>query len=170
MMTDEQQHEYSQNWKKERDRLTSRIAELETRLLSAAGDDLCRLSQEEIKALGEGTVKVLPREEFLASCARFHEQVASEAGVMTNCLTLAQLVAENQQQANKIAELEARLENAEAAALHNFEQCCLEMAMGEAKLVAIVKRLREFSENVGSDDVFQASQAIEREFLQEGEA
>lgn len=87
---------------KERDRLAAR-------LLTAAGDDLCRLTQDEIKALGAGTVKIPPRDEFLASCARFHEQLAAESGVMTNCLTLAQLVAENQQQAHRIAALEAAL-------------------------------------------------------------
>lgn len=66
------------------------------RLLSAAGDDLCRLSQEEIKAMSAGAVKIPPKEEFLASCERFHAQVAGESGVLTNCLTLAQLIAENE--------------------------------------------------------------------------
>lgn len=69
---------------------------LKTRLLSAAGDDLCRLTQEEIKAMSAGAVQIPPKEEFLASCERFHAQVAGEAGVMSNCLTLAQLVAENE--------------------------------------------------------------------------
>ena len=91
----------------QRDAAQAKIKELEARLLTAAGDDLCRLSQEEIKAMGSGEVKIPPKEEFLASCERFHEQVASESGVMTNCLTLAQLIAENQQQAGKLAELEA---------------------------------------------------------------
>jgi hypothetical protein len=73
-------------------------AELEAvrlRLLSAAGDDLCRLSQEEIKELSSGRVQIPPKEEFLASCERFHEQIASGPGVLNNCLTLAQLIAEN---------------------------------------------------------------------------
>lgn len=72
------------------------IRRLRTRLLTAAGDDLCRLTQEEIKAMSAGEVKIPPKEEFLASCERFHAQVAGEAGVMTNCLTLAQLIAENE--------------------------------------------------------------------------
>lgn len=66
------------------------------RLLSAAGDDLCRLSQEEIKAFTSGAVKIPPEPEFIASCRRFHQQIAGEAGVLTDCLTLAQLVAENE--------------------------------------------------------------------------
>lgn len=68
---------------------------LKVRLLSAAGDDLCRLSQEEIKDMSLGVVKIPPKEEFIASCERFHAQVAEESGVMNNCLTLAQLIAEN---------------------------------------------------------------------------
>lgn len=50
------------------------------RLLSAAGDDLCRLTQDEIKALSDGSVKIPPKEEFLASCERFHAQIAKESG------------------------------------------------------------------------------------------
>lgn len=70
---------------------------LRQRLLTAAGDDLCRLSQEEIKAYTSGAVKIPPLDEFLPSCARFHAQVAGDAGVLGNCLTLAQLIAENEQ-------------------------------------------------------------------------
>ena len=80
-----------------------RAAELEAEnkrlklcIQSAAGDDLCRLTQEEIKAYTSGAVKIPPKEEFIPSCERFHEQIASEVGVLTNCLTLAQLVAENE--------------------------------------------------------------------------
>lgn len=69
---------------------------LRLRLMSAAGDDLCRLTQEEIKAMSSGAVKIPPKEEFLASCERFHAQVAKESGVLEGCLTLAQLVAENE--------------------------------------------------------------------------
>lgn len=76
--------------------LRQQLGEARARLLTAAGDDLCRLSQEEIKAMSLGTVKIPPKEEFLASCERFHAQVAGEVGVMSNCLTLAQLVAENE--------------------------------------------------------------------------
>ena len=89
--------------------LAERDAEIErlrTRLLSAAGDDLCRLTQDEIKAMSAGAVKIPPKEEFLASCERFHAQVAGEAGVLGNCLTLAQLVAENERLKARIAWLE----------------------------------------------------------------
>lgn len=94
--------------------LRSEIERLKIRLLSAAGDDLCRLTQEEIKAYSSGAVKIPPKEEFIASCERFHSQIASEAGVLTNCLTLAQLIAENQTQAARIASLESELAAAKA--------------------------------------------------------
>lgn len=76
--------------------LLDEVERLRKRLLTAAGDDLCRLAQEEIKAMSLGSVQIPPKEEFLASCERFHAQVANESGVLGNCLTLAQLVAENE--------------------------------------------------------------------------
>jgi hypothetical protein len=69
---------------------------LRLRVLSAAGDDLCRLTQEEIKELSSGKVKIPPEEEFLASCKNFHSQIAGEAGVLPGCLTSAQMIAENE--------------------------------------------------------------------------
>lgn len=80
------------------DRNTKTLAEnaaLKARLLTAAGDDLCRLTQDEIKALTGGAVQIPPKEEFLASCERFHAQIAGEVGVNEQCLTLAQMIAEN---------------------------------------------------------------------------
>lgn len=76
--------------------LKKEVAQLRLRLLSAAGDDLCRLNQEEIKELSSGGVKIPPKEEFIASCERFHAQLAAGPGVLNNCLTLAQLIAENE--------------------------------------------------------------------------
>ncbi len=77
--------------------LESEKAQLRQRLLSAAGDDLCRLSQEEIKQYTSGEVQIPPKGEFIASCERFHQQIAEGPGVLGNCLTLAQLIAENEQ-------------------------------------------------------------------------
>jgi hypothetical protein len=77
-------------------RLAAENERLKARLLAAAGDDLCRLSQEEIKAFTSGEVPIPPKEEFIPSCERFWEQTAARAGVNHNCLTLAQLVAENE--------------------------------------------------------------------------
>lgn len=87
----------------------SEIERLRQRLLTAAGDDLCRLSQEEIKDLTGGKVQIPPKDEFLASCERFHAQVASESGVNQNCLTLAQLVAENEQLRRRIDAVDGKL-------------------------------------------------------------
>lgn len=81
------------------------VERLRARLLTAAGDDLCRLTQEEIKDMSLGAVQIPPKEEFLASCERFHAQVAGEAGVMGNCLTLAQLVAENEKLEKRLADI-----------------------------------------------------------------
>lgn len=86
--------------------LYEEIQELRRRLLSAAGDDLCRLSPEEIKAYSGGTVKIPPKEDFLASCERFHSQIATERGVLKNCLTLAQLIVENAMLREEIARLQ----------------------------------------------------------------
>lgn len=77
--------------------------EARLRLLSAAGDDLCRLTQEEIKAYSGGVVKIPPKGEFLASCERFHAQIAGAAGVLDKCLTLAQLIAENESLREQLA-------------------------------------------------------------------
>ena len=85
-----------QHIKQEFDRLIDENERLRQKLLTAAGDDLCRLTQEEIEELSSGAVKIPPKEEFLASCERFHSQMANENGVMEGCLTLAQLVAENE--------------------------------------------------------------------------
>lgn len=71
------------SWAK--DRIKALEEELEAtrqRLLSAAGDDLCRLTPEEIKAMSAGGTKIPPKEEFLESCERFHAQVAKETGVL----------------------------------------------------------------------------------------
>lgn len=95
------------------DELAAALAERDEarlRLLSAAGDDLCRLTPGEIKALSSGAVKIPPKEEFLASCERFHSQVAREAGVLGNCLTLAQLIAENEKLRAEVERLNHEVE------------------------------------------------------------
>jgi cell division protein FtsB len=97
-------------------------AQLRLRLLSAAGDDLCRLSQEEIKAYTSGKVQIPPKEEFLPSCERFHAQIANEAGVLEGCLTLAQLIAEN-------AKLDAENARLKAATLTDEERELVQSAL-----------------------------------------
>lgn len=118
------QQRYNEQWRISRG-FKAEIDRLRTRLLSAAGDDLCRLSQEEIKAMSAGAVKIPPKEEFLASCERFHAQVAGEAGVLTNCLTLAQLIAENERLRSELVEAEKAEESAVSGAatmLHYAER------------------------------------------------
>lgn len=80
---------------------------LRQRILAAAGDDLCRLSQEEIKQLTNGYVQIPPKCEFLASCERFHEQLAA-GGVNHNSLTSAQMAAEITRLESRVKELEAQ--------------------------------------------------------------
>jgi len=82
-------------------------AKLRQRLLTAAGDDLCRLSQEEIKQLTSGYVQIPPKCEFLASCERFHSQMAGEAGINQSCLTSAQMAAEITRLESRVKELES---------------------------------------------------------------
>ncbi len=84
--------------------LRDELEQVRLRLLSAAGDDLCRLSPEEIKSLTSGEVQIPPREEFIASCERFHQQIALGAGELKNCLTLAQLIAENEMLRQQLVE------------------------------------------------------------------
>lgn len=76
--------------------LKEKNEQLRLRLLSAAGDDLCRLSQDEIKKYTSGEVQIPPKEEFIPSCKRFWEQTAVKSGVLKACLTLAQLISENE--------------------------------------------------------------------------
>ncbi len=78
------------------DRLRAEVDRLRLRVLTAAGGDLCRLTQDEIKAYASGAVKIPPEDEFIPSCKRFHAQIAGTAGVLDNCLTLAQMIAENE--------------------------------------------------------------------------
>lgn len=66
-------------------------------------------SQEEIKAYSSGAVKIPPKEEFIASCERFHDQISGEVGVLENCLTLAQLIAENEKLRQRAEAAEAKL-------------------------------------------------------------
>jgi hypothetical protein len=103
----------------ERDESDAEIERLRARLLTAAGDDLCRLTQEEIKAMGVGAIPIPPKDEFLASCERFHAQVASDSGVNHNCLTLAQLVAENEHLRQQLAAAKQALEACTATFGHN---------------------------------------------------
>ncbi len=76
--------------------VTAENERLRPRVLTAAGDDLCRLTPEEIEAYTSGAVQIPPKGEFIASCERFHEQIAGTSGVLKDCLTLAQMIAENE--------------------------------------------------------------------------
>lgn len=89
--------------------LEAEVADLRLRLLSAAGDDLCRLSQDEIEKYTSGEVQIPPKEEFLPSCERFWEQAAGKAGVLNGCLTLAQLIAENEKLKSQVESLQTRV-------------------------------------------------------------
>ncbi len=61
---------------------------------NVAGDNLCRLSDDEIAAMRSGQVQIPLQAEFLESCRRFHAQVSGEAGELVGCMTIAQLETE----------------------------------------------------------------------------
>lgn len=127
--------------------LIAEVEQLRQRLLTAAGDDLCRLSQEEIKAMSSGGVPIPPKEEFLASCERFHAQVAGESGVNQNCLTLAQLIAENERLRAIVAAIEPGTLQAMIVGLWNFaeRECGHSPVSSRPPILAIedeIKRLR----------------------------
>jgi len=120
--------------------MQARIAELRTRLLSAAGDDLCRLTQEEIKAYTSGAVQIPPKGEFIASCERFHEQIAAGPGVLKNCLTLAQLVAENEKLTNELRVAIGKIDGLVAGAKTSLSQLATAQARN-AELTAALRAL-----------------------------
>lgn len=76
--------------------LRTENAELRTRLLSAAGDDLCRLTQEEIEKYRLGKVQLPPKCVFIESCEAFHDDLAAKDGTLKKSYTLAQMIAENE--------------------------------------------------------------------------
>lgn len=72
------------------------IARLRSRLLMALGDDQCQFTAEELRDIADGKKKLPLKEIFLPSCAAFHDRHAGEHGVLENCLTLAQSLAESE--------------------------------------------------------------------------
>lgn len=118
--------------------MVAEVERLRQRLLTAAGDDLCRLSQEEIAAYTSGEVPIPPKEEFLPSCERFWEQMAATAGVNHGCLTLAQLTAENERMTaerrqcdERIANQRERITQLEQEAALRHQSACEQMAIIE---------------------------------------
>ena len=97
--------------------LKEEIVSLRARLLTAAGDDLCRLTPEEIKKYTSGEVQIPPKEVFIPSCEQFWEQTAARTGVLPNCFTVAQLIAENQRLSNQVRELEEMIDEASDSVL-----------------------------------------------------
>jgi regulator of replication initiation timing len=122
---------------------------LQQRLLTAAGDDLCRLTQEEIRAYTSGAVPIPPKDEFLASCERFHAQIASESGVNHNCLTLAQLIAENERLKQERDQWRKELDNISAELAnegpHTLEHLMAVASLGKHTTVIGKARLKQLS-------------------------
>jgi hypothetical protein len=69
------------------ERLEAENARLRAAVINQCGDNLCWLKE---RKLGQ----IPPKEEFLASCARYHEQIARDRGVVHGCMTISQLEAE----------------------------------------------------------------------------
>lgn len=77
----------------------ARIAELEASVRNQQGDNLCWF---------DGSPPIPPKAEFLESCRRYHDQIATQNGVLEGGRTIAQLEA-------RVVELEAeRIANLEA--------------------------------------------------------
>lgn len=69
----------------------ARIAELEASVRNQQGDNLCWF---------DGSPPIPPKAEFLESCRRYHDQIATQNGVLEGGRTIAQLEA-------RVVELEA---------------------------------------------------------------
>lgn len=63
------------------------IERLRKSVLNQSADNLCWVEDPE-------QVKMIPRDQFLESCARYHTQMSAERGVIPGCMTIAQLEAE----------------------------------------------------------------------------
>ena len=68
---------------------------LRSAILNQCGDNLCWITDP-------ATAKILPEAEFLESCRRYHAQLQAENGVVSGCMTVAQLEA-------RVLELETEL-------------------------------------------------------------
>ncbi len=72
------------------DEQAAEIEKLRNAIRNQRGDDLCWIQNPENAEIA----KVLPEGEFLESCRRYHAQLASERGVFSRGMTIAQLEAE----------------------------------------------------------------------------
>lgn len=83
--------EWRAEFSKAADRRYERIAELEASVRNQQGDNLCWF---------DGSPPIPPKAEFLESCRRYHDQIATQNGVLEGGRTIAQLEA-------RVVELEA---------------------------------------------------------------
>lgn len=120
---------------------------LRSAVLNAAGDDLCRFSQEEIQQMRLGMIKIPPWEEFGPSCKRFHDSMAAERGVLEGGKTIAQLEAENELLRGLWADSETaaiklqievqQLQRWKEAAIQTVESCLVENCHHCCKIMPI---------------------------------
>lgn len=83
--------EWQEEFSKAADGRYERIAELEASVRNQQGDNLCWF---------DGSPPIPPKAEFLESCRRYHDQIATQNGVLEGGRTIAQLEA-------RVVELEA---------------------------------------------------------------
>lgn len=71
-----------------RETLREEVERLRKAVLNQSGDNLGRLTPDDLR-------KIPPKAEFLQSCDHFHTQIASGAGELVGCQTIAQLERDN---------------------------------------------------------------------------
>lgn len=68
--------------------------------LNSKGDDLCWFDP--------ASPKIPPREEFLESCSRFHQQISAINGMLSGCKTIAQLELEVERLTEALRQIAAK--------------------------------------------------------------
>lgn len=115
-------------------KLIQENARLRAAVINQCGDNLCWLEEGK---LGQ----IPPKEEFLASCARYHEQISGDRGVVQGCMTIAQLEAELEKYRQRMEWVMPILSLAEGPTVKTTDERTMKIAgalmMGKSGLEAL---------------------------------